>query len=200
MSTIRRVDMCVQSLLEPTTLTELSQQLDMECTELTSLLQQLLKEGAVVCNTINKDTTLYWKPTKPLDNNITPQNISLTTKQPGANFQTPRANFQTPRAARMLRTDSPRLRLPFKSPSSSLFKHTVTTSNETLKSELAEIAKEISELKESYNVEELDDQIDALHKYNEVKDTGQALLGQLAVVEGVTTAQLYSRYKLNLDS
>lgn len=41
--------------------------------------------------------------------------------------------------------------------------------------------------------------LDKLHTYNEVKDFAQALIGQLAVLEGCTTKELYPRYGLELD-
>ena len=38
-----------------------------------------------------------------------------------------------------------------------------------------------------------------LHQYNEVKDLAQALIGQLANIEGCTTRELYPRFGLNID-
>ncbi len=183
---------CVQGLQEPKTLTELKQQLDIDCVELERLLQELLEEGSIVCKTLilNECTfTLYWKTIKPSVDTTPTQNHSFV-----------KPNFISP-LTRMTR--KPRTRLPFKSPVSTKTPtghNSVTTSREILKQELAEISREITELKECYNVKELDEYIDALHTYNEMKDAGQVLLGQLAVLEGVTTAQLYTRYKLSLDS
>ena len=36
--------------------------------------------------------------------------------------------------------------------------------------------------------------IDRLHRYNEVKDAAQALLGRLAAMRGTTTAELYEEF------
>jgi len=41
--------------------------------------------------------------------------------------------------------------------------------------------------------------IDLLHRYNELKDAGQILLGKLAEIEGVTTKDMYERYSLDLE-
>lgn len=36
----------------------------------------------------------------------------------------------------------------------------------------------------------------ALHKYNDIKDATQDVLGRLAVIEGVTVAEIHRKYKL----
>ncbi|KAJ3166589.1 swi5-like zinc finger protein [Geranomyces variabilis] len=41
--------------------------------------------------------------------------------------------------------------------------------------------------------------IKRLHDYNEVKDTGQMLLGKLAEFEGTTTRAMYERFDLGLE-
>lgn len=38
-----------------------------------------------------------------------------------------------------------------------------------------------------------------LHRYNEIKDVVQAMLGKLAVIRGCTTAQLYPQFGLSRD-
>uniref|UniRef100_A0A8D2LSD0 DNA repair protein SWI5 homolog n=1 Tax=Varanus komodoensis TaxID=61221 RepID=A0A8D2LSD0_VARKO len=50
-----------------------------------------------------------------------------------------------------------------------------------------------------YNVEELDGHIALLHEYNEMKDIGQMLLGQMALIRGVTTKELYPEFDLDLN-
>ncbi|XP_073498449.1 DNA repair protein SWI5 homolog [Phyllobates terribilis] len=52
---------------------------------------------------------------------------------------------------------------------------------------------------EGFCIEELDQHISLLHEYNELKDTGQMLLGRLAAVRGVTTKDLYAEFGLDLD-
>ncbi|KAG8554859.1 hypothetical protein GDO81_003925 [Engystomops pustulosus] len=96
----------------------------------------------------------------------------------------------------------------FKSPVQS---PSVTKSNEESKENLQ---REISELKlkeaaldmeieqlggEGYCIEELEQHISLLHEYNELKDTGQMLLGRLAVLRGVTTKDLYAEFGLDLE-
>ena len=70
---------------------------------------------------------------------------------------------------------------------------------EHLKDQLKNIDSEISELSHDYHEDELQQFIDHLHEYNEIKDVGQLLLGKLAEVQGTTTAQLYHQFDLNLD-
>jgi len=41
--------------------------------------------------------------------------------------------------------------------------------------------------------------LQGLHDYNDAKDAGQALMGQLAILEGVLSRTLYEQYGLNLD-
>ena len=68
-----------------------------------------------------------------------------------------------------------------------------------LKDQLERVESEIAELSQDYHEEELQQYIDHLHEYNEIKDVGQMLLGKLAEVQGTTTAQLYQQFDLNLD-
>ena len=59
--------------------------------------------------------------------------------------------------------------------------------------------REIAELSQHYSEDELQQYIDHLHEYNEIKDVGQLLLGKLAEIQGTTTAELYKQFSLNLD-
>lgn len=43
---------------------------------------------------------------------------------------------------------------------------------------------------------ERDEIMKALHKYNEIKDATQKVLGRLAVIEGVTVAEIHRKYDL----
>lgn len=47
--------------------------------------------------------------------------------------------------------------------------------------------------------QEKDEIIKALHQYNEIKDATQHVLGRLAIVEGVTVAEIHRKYNL-IDS
>ncbi|KAM3825438.1 DNA repair protein SWI5 homolog [Vipera latastei] len=60
--------------------------------------------------------------------------------------------------------------------------------------------QEIAQIKaEGYSLEELENHITLLHEYNEIKDTGQMLLGRLAAIRGVTTKDLYPEFDLDLN-
>ena len=54
-------------------------------------------------------------------------------------------------------------------------------------------------LAEGYEASELEKHIDALHKYNDMKDIGQMLIGKIATEKGVTTASLYDEFDLSLE-
>uniref|UniRef100_A0A8D0BV28 DNA repair protein SWI5 homolog n=1 Tax=Salvator merianae TaxID=96440 RepID=A0A8D0BV28_SALMN len=78
---------------------------------------------------------------------------------------------------------------------------------ETLQQEIEELKRkrhaldeEIAQLlAEGYSLDELDDHISLLHEYNDIKDTGQMLLGKLAVIRGVTTKELYPEFDLDIN-
>ncbi|NXX94877.1 SWI5 protein, partial [Centropus bengalensis] len=81
------------------------------------------------------------------------------------------------------------------------------TNKEALQRELEELKQknqaldqEIAQLlSEGYSLEELEKHISLLHEYNDIKDAGQMLLGKLAVIQGVTTKELYPEYDLELN-
>lgn len=59
----------------------------------------------------------------------------------------------------------------------------------------AELDRQIAELRaEGLSVEELDEQIDLLHRYNDVKDAAQVVMGRLAELESVTVRSLHEKY------
>ncbi|KAM4019473.1 DNA repair protein SWI5 homolog [Anomaloglossus baeobatrachus] len=69
-----------------------------------------------------------------------------------------------------------------------------------LKNKDGSLDEEIRKLEaEGFCVEELDKHIALLHEYNELKDTGQMLLGRLAAMRGVTTKDLYGEFGLDLE-
>lgn len=71
---------------------------------------------------------------------------------------------------------------------------------EELKQKDLALDQEIAQLlAEGYSVEELDAHIALLHEYNEMKDTGQMLLGKLAMIREVTTKELYPEFGLELS-
>ncbi|XP_026545315.1 DNA repair protein SWI5 homolog [Notechis scutatus] len=71
---------------------------------------------------------------------------------------------------------------------------------EELKRKELAVDQEIAQIKtEGYSLEELENHITLLHEYNEIKDTGQMLLGRLAAIRGVTTKDLYPEFDLDLN-
>ncbi|XP_065146821.1 DNA repair protein SWI5 homolog [Paramisgurnus dabryanus] len=92
----------------------------------------------------------------------------------------------------------------FKSPAqnSSRLKCAVRPEEEAkeLRQTLDLLDSEIAQLEKAGFVEkELDQHIDLLHEYNDIKDIGQTLLGRLAGSRGLTTRDLYSHFGLELD-
>ena len=204
----------------PKTLAEITEDFKRGVTsaDLEKALHSLVENGVLVCNEMySTDCKLYWKSVS-LQRMQTPQRPTNTV--------TGTPSLHRPLLNTALRKPTPRARQPFKSPAIThtpdtavsphrstkytLTPHTSSRTNKTpaaveaeiqeLKTELEKVEKEIAELSESYSVDELEGHIAALHRYNEVKDAGQILLGKLAEVEGTTTASLYERYGLELDS
>lgn len=65
--------------------------------------------------------------------------------------------------------------------------------------------KDLHELEKSLDIEleklkkkkkEKDDIMKALHQYNDIKDATQEVLGRLAILEGVTVAEMHRKYNL----
>ncbi|XP_067398202.1 DNA repair protein SWI5 homolog [Emydura macquarii macquarii] len=70
---------------------------------------------------------------------------------------------------------------------------------EELKKKDLALDQEIAQLlAEGYSLEELEKHISWLHEYNDIKDTGQMLLGKLATIRGITTKELYPKFDLEL--
>lgn len=92
---------------------------------------------------------------------------------------------------------------PFRSPSNKLSQHQLGTPQDQLADLIkqeAELDKEIAVLKENgFQVEELQSHIDNLHRYNEIKDAAQLVLGRLAELEQVTLKEMHKKYKVPLN-
>lgn len=66
---------------------------------------------------------------------------------------------------------------------------------------LQEVEAEIASLEAAgCRVEDLALYIDALHRYNEVKDAAQVVMGRIAVLDGVTVREVHSRYTVLPES
>ncbi|XP_074871987.1 DNA repair protein SWI5 homolog [Carettochelys insculpta] len=103
----------------------------------------------------------------------------------------------------ILRNCNARFKSPIQSPRSC---HSDGVNKEALQHEVEELKQkelaldqEIAQLlAEGYSLEELEKHISLLHEYNDIKDTGQMLLGKLATIRGVTTKELYPKFDLEL--
>jgi len=94
--------------------------------------------------------------------------------------------------------------LPWKGHSDSLNVFWLTNSSETdelaiLRRRLQTIETELTGYDKQEYDKEIVDHMNRLHDYNELKDTAQMLMGQLAVIEGGLTRDLYKRYGLELE-
>ena len=70
---------------------------------------------------------------------------------------------------------------------------------EDLRRKESELDQEIIQLQqEGLSIEELDHQIDLLHRYNDIKDIAQIVMGRLAELEGVTVKTLHQKYNVPL--
>lgn len=87
---------------------------------------------------------------------------------------------------------------PFQSPRNKLFHLQSETAEEQLTNLIkqeVELDKDIIALKESgFKTEELQGHIDNLHRYNEIKDAAQIVLGRLAEIEQVTLKEIHKKY------
>lgn len=92
---------------------------------------------------------------------------------------------------------------PFRSPRNKLFQHQFNTPEEQLAKlikEETELDKDIAALKgKGFKTEELKGHIDNLHRYNEIKDAAQLVLGRLADIEQVTLKEVHKRYNVPVD-
>lgn len=92
---------------------------------------------------------------------------------------------------------------PFQSPRNKLFQQQTETPEEQLANlikEEIELDKDINALKEKgFKTEELKGHIDRLHRYNDVKDAAQLVLGRLAEIERVTLKEMHKKYNVPSD-
>ncbi|XP_053329353.1 DNA repair protein SWI5 homolog [Spea bombifrons] len=95
---------------------------------------------------------------------------------------------------------SPRVESPRCSRSPSVSEESLQREISHLRQKEVILDQEIAQLEaEGYRMSELEQHISLLHQYNDLKDTGQMLLGRLAVLRGVTTKDLYAEFGMDLE-
>lgn len=82
---------------------------------------------------------------------------------------------------------------------SSSGKKSLKEQHDSLKEREEQLDKEIAELLAQGVTTDLKPQMQALHKYNEMKDLAQMVLGYLADVEQTTVKELHERYNVPLN-
>lgn len=115
-----------------------------------------------------------------------------TPEQDTSTFQSPQPNCIN------RKTLSTHFSTPFRSPGCrSLVRQTASLEEQLsqLRIQEAAVDEEIKSLQASgYNVDELQSHIDNLHRYNEIKDAAQLVLGRLAEMEEVTVKEMHEKY------
>ncbi|KAL1514162.1 hypothetical protein ABEB36_003467 [Hypothenemus hampei] len=69
----------------------------------------------------------------------------------------------------------------------------------SLKKQIAILTREINDLLEQGVSEDLRPEMQALHEYNDIKDTTQMVLGRLAQAQGCTVTELHKKYNLAFE-
>ncbi len=79
-------------------------------------------------------------------------------------------------------------------------KQTAAVTVEELRQRETQLDQEIAQLEsEGLLVEELDHQIDLLHRYNDIKDIAQLVIGRVAELDSVTVKSLHTKYNAPVD-
>eukprot|EP00730_Choanoeca_flexa_P019355 TRINITY_DN9447_c0_g2_i2.p1 TRINITY_DN9447_c0_g2~~TRINITY_DN9447_c0_g2_i2.p1 ORF type:complete len:213 (+),score=27.39 TRINITY_DN9447_c0_g2_i2:60-641(+) len=131
-------------------------------------------------------TNMYWLSSK-----------KVRKRRASATYPTVAA-FKTPKSAKTLRK-------PFSTPRRHVAAGpqpdaaSLEEERAKLVQEVAELKKEAEHLSEKFDQAELDEHIDNLHKYNEMKDLAQEVLGALAAQKGVTVQDMYQEYDIDWD-
>uniref|UniRef100_T1IY55 DNA repair protein SWI5 homolog n=1 Tax=Strigamia maritima TaxID=126957 RepID=T1IY55_STRMM len=120
------------------------------------------------------------------------------------NFAKIRAEYSRVKMNRKSTPSSTRYRSAFKSPilRPASSNTSVVVTKDQMQREIQELMEkvkaldnEIAELEEEgCKEEELEVHIDKLHRYNEIKDVAQMVMGRIAVLDGVTTKDVHEKY------
>lgn len=129
-------------------------------------------------------------PLRPVGSSSSSRNSSSRLR---GTYRTP---FKTPRRVGL---STPKSRSGRVSVSTPLSPQEMEDKLEKLTKELKEVNEELAPLEEKYTDEDVQDYIDALHEYNEVKDAAQMLMGKLAELQGVTVKKIHEDYGVSPD-
>ncbi|XP_020627389.1 DNA repair protein SWI5 homolog [Orbicella faveolata] len=183
---------------EPLTLAEILEMSSFPSRQIEKVLQRLECEQ-IICShfTAKEDTRVYSLNAKDSDTKcfLGTQNTTKPNTTPGTSRKRP-----------LVSRSSSKLRQPFKSPLQSRQQSTVVADKGSLFEEIDDLNgkleilnNDIAELSKEYSEEELQQHIQKLHEYNEIKDVGQLLIGKLAEINGTTTRATYQEFGLDLE-
>ncbi|KAK3881599.1 hypothetical protein Pcinc_013981 [Petrolisthes cinctipes] len=131
---------------------------------------------------------------------VTPSKITCKESIPKYSTSEPSTStYQSPQTNHIYKKiPSALFSTPFRSPGCTPHVQQTTSPEEQLaqlRMQEASLDEEIRDLQTSgYKAEELQSHIDNLHRYNEIKDAAQLVLGRLAEMEEVTVKEMHEKY------
>lgn len=192
----------LQRVNEPQNLEEVSNGVSSPSSEVEEVLEKLVKDGYIVQKklVINGETlNLYWHHGKAETNEASKSELLSATPLHPPSARS-RLSFKSPVIKNSPDTTPLSSRKWSKLSRGSTDTESLSKEVHSLRERLKEVEEEIASFPEAYREDELQLHIEKLHEYNEMKDTGQVLIGKIAEVNGTTTAALYEEFGLQLDS
>eukprot|EP00741_Cyanophora_paradoxa_P011610 tig00020563_g11218.t1 len=186
-----------------------------EDADLAAILQGLVKSGSLQVEILGphrgRHTHVYWLPLPDSKRTSAGELEAAAPPPPGEHLES-----NAPRSAAAGEPETPARALaapsrkrsssaspvvtdaaaPEAAASSSVAPAEVKDSAEDLKKEIADLDAEIAKWEERDR--EINRHIDRLHRYNDIKDAGQKMLGRLAEIHGTTTKEMYKQFDVPL--